>query len=235
MPGPYRATADGQSVGRGAPPPPRACGHMPFPVRLRRGAASPTPCGGCPANDACGKCPGGIYAAPTNRRMICGIQRQTRRGQDPSLQASKSLPPWGKVAPQGRMRGKLPGSSRLLITCGPGVPGPYEPADDLRHSEANAEGSRPLPTGLQKPSPLGEGGPAGPDEGETARQQPFAYNVRGQAPSQKQKPKKHQHGARHAGAYFLCQYQPNMLIRIPAATAEPITPATLGPMACMSR
>ena len=175
MPGPYRATADGQSVGRGAPTPPRACGHMPFPVRLRRGAASPTPCGGCPANDACGKCPGGIYA------------------------------------------------------------GPYEPADDLRHSEANAEGSRPLPTGLQKPSPLGEGGPAGPDEGETARQQPFAYNVRGQAPSQKQKPKKHPHGARHAGAYFLCQYQPNMLIRIPAATAEPITPATLGPMACMSR
>ena len=55
---------------------------------------------------------------------------------------------------------------------------PYEPADDLRHSETNAEGSRPLPTGLQKPSPLGEGGPAGPDEGETARQQPFAYNVR---------------------------------------------------------
>ena len=113
--------------------------------------------------------PGGIYAAPTNRRMICGIQRQTRRGQDPSLQASKSLPPWGKVAPQGRMRGKPPGSSRLPIMCGPGVPGPYEPADDLRHSEANAEGSRPLPTGLQKPSPLGEGGPAGPDEGETAR------------------------------------------------------------------
>ena len=128
VPGPYRATADGQSVGRGAPTPPRACGHMPFPVRLRRGAASPTPCGGCPANDACGKCPGGTYAAPTNRRVICGIQRQTRRGQDPSLQASKSLPPWGKVAPQGRMRGKLPGSSRLPITCGPGVPGPYEPA-----------------------------------------------------------------------------------------------------------
>ena len=186
MPGPYRATADGQSVGRGAPTPPRACGHMPFPVRLRRGAASPTPCGGCPANDACGKCPGGIYAAPTNRRMICGIQRQTRRGQDPSLQASKSLPP------------------------------------------------------------LGEGGPAGPDEGETARQQPFAYNVRagrarplrtggGKPPSQKQKLKKHPHGANHAGAYFLCQYQPNILIRIPAATAEPITPATLGPMACMSR
>ena len=31
------------------------------------------------------------------------------------------------------------------------------------------------------------------------------------------------------------QDQPNMLIRMPAATAEPITPATLGPMACMSR
>ena len=185
MPGPYRATADGQSVGRGAPTPPRACGHMPFPVRLRRGAASPTPCGGCPANDACGKCPGGIYAAPTNRRMICGIQRQTRRGQDPSLQASKSLPPWGKVAPQGRMRGKLPGSSRLLITCGPGVPGPYEPA--------------------------------------------------GASPLTETKTKKHPHGASHAGVYFLCQYQPNILIRIPAATAEPITPATLGPMACMSR
>ena len=46
---------------------------------------------------------------------------------------------------------------------------------------------------------------------------------------------KHPHGANHAGAYFLCQYQPNILIRIPAATAEPITPATLGPMACMSR
>ena len=178
--------------------------------------------------------------------MICGIQRQTRRGQDPSLQASKSLPPWGKVAPQGRMRGKPPGSSRLPIMCGPGVPGPYEPADDLRHSEANAEGSRPLPTGLQKPSPLGEGGPAGPDEGETARQQPFAYNVRagrarplrtggGKPPHRNKKPKKHPHGASHAGVYFLCQYQPNILIRIPAATAEPITPATLGPMACMSR
>ena len=139
-----------------------------------------TLCGGISGNGRLQETtgPGGIYAAPTNRRMICGIQRQTRRGQDPSLQASKSLPPWGKVAPQGRMRGKLPGSSRLLITCGPGVPGPYEPADDLRHSEANAEGSRPLPTGLQKPSPLGEGGPAGPNEGETARQQPFAYNVR---------------------------------------------------------
>ena len=89
-----------------------------------------TLCGGISGNGRLQETtgPGGIYAAPTNRRMICGIQRQTRRGQDPSLQASKSLPPWGKVAPQGRMRGKLPGSSRLLITCGPGVPGPYEPA-----------------------------------------------------------------------------------------------------------
>ena len=29
--------------------------------------------------------------------------------------------------------------------------------------------------------------------------------------------------------------QANILMRIPAATAEPMTPATLGPMACMSR
>ena len=28
---------------------------------------------------------------------------------------------------------------------------------------------------------------------------------------------------------------PNMLSRIPAATAEPMTPATFGPMACMRR
>ena len=37
------------------------------------------------------------------------------------------------------------------------------------------------------------------------------------------------------GGRFNLLYQPNILIRIPAATAEPITPATLGPMACMSR
>ena len=174
------------------------------------------------------------------------------RHSETNAEGSRPLPtglqkpsPLGKVAPQGRMRGKLPGSSRLLITCGPGVPGPYEPADDLRHSEANAEGSRPLPTGLQKPSPLGKVAPQGRMRGKLPGSSrllitcgpgvPGPYEPAGQAPSQKQKPKKHPHGASHAGVYFLCQYQPNILIRIPAATAEPITPATLGPMACMSR
>ena len=75
--------------------------------------------------------------------------------------------PLGEGGPAGPDEGgKPPGSSRLPIMCGPGVPGPYEPADDLRHSEANAEGSRPLPTGLQKPFPLwGKVGPAGRMEG----------------------------------------------------------------------
>lgn len=34
---------------------------------------------------------------------------------------------------------------------------------------------------------------------------------------------------------LLCTYAPNTLRTKPAATAEPITPATFGPIACMSR
>ena len=37
------------------------------------------------------------------------------------------------------------------------------------------------------------------------------------------------------GCSFFQRNQPNSAIRTPAAIAEPITPATFGPMACMSR
>lgn len=37
----------------------------------------------------------------------------------------------------------------------------------------------------------------------------------------------------HRGVYYI--YIPNTLIKNPAATADPITPATLGPIACISR
>ena len=34
---------------------------------------------------------------------------------------------------------------------------------------------------------------------------------------------------------LLSNYYPSMLRRIPAATAEPITPATFGPIACINK
>ena len=40
---------------------------------------------------------------------------------------------------------------------------------------------------------------------------------------------------RKFGFFLLCTYAPNTLRTKPAATAEPITPATFGPIACMSR
>ena len=93
----------------------------------------------------------------------------------------------------------------------------------------------PLGGSCQRPRPL-------TDEGRPYRNNPFTGGNSELCPHQppaggsfhrrgKPKKKKHPHGANHAGAYFLCQYQPNILIRIPAATAEPITPATMGPLA----
>ena len=117
-------------------------------VTPRAGHARPLPCGG----------PGtGVRVNPAGVSISPSVGRGARRPAKPCAAANNSpcLPPWGKVAPQGRMRGRLPlppipgqtagggvpdapenlaptAIPRVTTrknpptqTCGPGMPGPY--------------------------------------------------------------------------------------------------------------
>ena len=114
----------------------------------RAGHARPLPCGG----------PGtGVRVNPAGVSISPSVGRGAPTPPRPPAAANNSpcLPPWGKVAPQGRMRGRpplppipgqavgggVPDAPRSLAptaiprattrkhpptqTCGPGMPGPY--------------------------------------------------------------------------------------------------------------
>ena len=213
--------------------------------------------------------PGRACPAPTARRPGNGCPRKPRsvsispsvgRGAltppRPPAAANNNpcLPPWGKVAPQGRMRGRLPLPLIPGQTVGGGVP---DAPETLRQrpspGQSPAEGSRPLPMGrtidgcsrqppgracpaptarrpgngcprkphsilispsvgrgapprrdlpppptaregLQPlPSPLGEGGPAGPDEGQAPVTAHSRANRRGRRPRRPAKPSANGH------------------------------------------
>ena len=147
-------------------PPTPAEGSRPLPTdRTIDGCPRNPPGRACPAptvrrpGNGCPRKPRGRFHIPI-RRAGCPHPAATSRcrqhpGRDESLHYSPCLPPWGKVAPQGRMRGRLPlppipgqtagrgvpDAPRNLPptaiprattrkhpptqTCGPGMPGPY--------------------------------------------------------------------------------------------------------------
>ena len=84
-------------------------------VNPRAGHARPLPCGG----------PGtGVRVNPAGVSISPSVGRGARRPAKPCAAANNSpcLPPWGKVAPQGRMRGRLPLPPIPGQTVGGGVP-----------------------------------------------------------------------------------------------------------------
>ena len=99
-----------------------------------------------------------------------------------------SLPPRGKVAPQGRMRGSLTATTRsraaaastALISQRSG------PLTASPKGEADAIAKKLIWRGCEnpKPSPMGEGGPAGPDEGRACRGSPCTGHIGKPAPHQ---------------------------------------------------
>ena len=180
------------------------------------------------------------------RRAGCPHPAATFRcRQHPGRDYNPCLPPWGKVAPQGRMRGRLPLPPIPGQAVGGGVP---DAPETLRQrpspGQSPAEGSRPLPTdrtidGCSRqppgracpaptvrrpgngcprkphsvsispirragcphpaatsrrrqqqplPSPLGEGGPAGPDEGLASVTTHSRASRRGRRPRRPAKP-----------------------------------------------
>ena len=82
----------------------------------------------------------------------CARRRVSKRNRRRRLLARRL-----KVAPQGRMRGELAAASRLWVIMA-NLPLISQRAGPLT---ASPEGEAFLPS---KPSPRGEGGPAGPDE-----------------------------------------------------------------------
>ena len=101
------------------------------------------------------------FPYPPIRRAGCPHPAATSR-------CRSCLPPRGKVAPQGRMRGRLSPPPIPGQTAGAASP---TPRGGLRCRQ-----QQPLP------SPLGEGGPAGPDEGQAPAAAHSRENRRGRRP-----------------------------------------------------
>ena len=95
-------------------PPGRAC---PAPTVRRSG-------NGCPRK------PRGRFHIPIRRagcpHPAAASRRRRHPGRDESLHYNPCLPPWGKVAPQGRMRGRLPLPPIPGQTVGAASPTPRE-------------------------------------------------------------------------------------------------------------
>ena len=164
--------------------------------------------------------------------MGAAHSRASRRGRRPRRPAeacaaannSPCLPPRGKVAPQGRMRGRLPSppipglppaegsrplpTDRTIDGCSRHPPGRACPAPTVRrpgngcphkprgrfHIPIRRAGC-PHPAAASRcrqqqplPSPLGEGGPAGPDEGQAPAAAHSRANRRGRRPRRQQQP-----------------------------------------------
>ena len=152
----------GQAVGGGVPDAPETLRQRPSPGQSPAEGSRPLPTGR--TIDGCSRQPPGrACPAPTARRPGNGCPRKPHsvsispsvgRGAPtpprPSAAANNNpcLPPWGKVAPQGRMRGRLPLPPIPGQAVGGGVP---DAPETLRQrpspGQSPAEGSRPLPTG----------------------------------------------------------------------------------------
>ena len=112
------------------PPPRRDLPLPPIPRANRRGRRPrrqqqplPSPLGeGGPAGPDEGQAPVAAHSR-ANRRAGCPHPAATSRcRQHPGRDYSPCLPPWGKVAPQGRMRGRPPLPPIPGQTVGGGVP-----------------------------------------------------------------------------------------------------------------
>ena len=127
------ATAHSRANRRGRRPRRPAEGSRPLPtdrtidggLRKPPGRACPAPTARRPGN-GCPRKPRGRFHIPI-RRAGCPPPAAASRcrqhpGRDESLHYSPCLPPWGKVAPQGRMRGRLPPPPIPGQTVGGGVP-----------------------------------------------------------------------------------------------------------------
>ncbi len=152
----------GQTVGGGVPDAPETLRQRPSPGQSPAEGSRPLPTDR--TIDGCSRQPPGrACPAPTARRPGNGCPRKPHsvsispsvgRGAPtpprPSAAANNNpcLPPWGKVAPQGRMRGRLPLPPIPGQAVGGGVP---DAPETLRQrpspGQSPAEGSRPLPTG----------------------------------------------------------------------------------------
>ena len=126
----------GQAVGGGVPDAPETLRQRPSPGQSPAEGSRPLPTDR--TIDGCSRQPPGrACPAPTVRRPGNGCLRKPRsvsispsvgRGAPtpprPSAAANNNpcLPPWGKVAPQGRMRGRLPLPPIPGQTVGGGVP-----------------------------------------------------------------------------------------------------------------
>ena len=114
-------------------PPTPAEGSRPLPtdrtidggLRKPPGRACPAPTVRRPGN-GCPRKPRGRFHIPIRRagcpHPAAASRRRQHPGRDESLHYSPCLPPWGKVAPQGRMRGRLPLPPIPGQTAGGGVP-----------------------------------------------------------------------------------------------------------------
>ena len=151
----------GQAVGGGVPDAPETLRQRPSPGQSPAEGSRPLPTDR--TIDGCSRQPPGrACPAPTARRPGNGCPRKPHsvsispsvgRGAPtpprPPAAANNNpcLPPWGKVAPQGRMRGRLPLPLIPGQAVGGGVP---DAPETLRQrpspGQSPAEGSRPLPT-----------------------------------------------------------------------------------------
>ena len=97
-----------------------------------------------------------------------------------------SLPPRGKVAPQGRMRGSLTAAthSRAATASAALISQRAGPLTASPAGEADAIAKKLIWRGCEPPSlpPEGEGGPAGPDEGRACRGSPCMGHIGKSAP-----------------------------------------------------
>ena len=104
--------------------------------------------------------PTGVFISPI-RRAGCPHPAATSRrrqhpGRDESLHYSPCLPPWGKVAPQGRMRGRLPPPPIPGQPVGGGVPDAPETSRQHPSPGQSPANIRPRkPAGRACPAPTG--------------------------------------------------------------------------------
>ena len=110
-------------------PPTPAEGSRPLPTdRTIDGCSRQPPGRACPAptvrrpGNGCPRKPRGRFHIPIRRAGCPHPAATSRRRQHPGRDYSPCLPPWGKVAPQGRMRGWLPLPPIPGQAVGGGVP-----------------------------------------------------------------------------------------------------------------
>ena len=113
----------------------------------------------------------------------CARRRVSERNRRRRLLARRL-----KVAPQGRMRGEPAAAvrERVISESPPLISQRSGPLTASPKGEANAIAKKLIRRGCEppKPSPMGEGGPAGPDEGRACRGNPLTGYIGKSAPHQ---------------------------------------------------